>query len=120
MLGGDTEIATCKIIDYSKYLYEKQKKDKIRPIDKNQLKEVRLRPGIDVNDLKTKAKIVDRIIESGYKVRVSITYSGRGIKYLENGYKKVDCLLDMLVSEYVIINKAETKGNKVITVLGKK
>lgn len=69
----------CKILDYGKYKFEKQKKDKV--IRQNQTiqvtKEVRLTPNIGSHDLETKAKNAIKFLEQGNKVKVSLQFRGR-------------------------------------------
>ena len=70
---------TCKIIDYSKYMY-KQKKDekaKSRGQQKNELKEIRITPNIDNHDLERKAMDARKFIAEGYRVRVTMRLRGR-------------------------------------------
>lgn len=69
----------CKIIDYGKYRYElsrkeKEAKKKQKTID---VKEVRLSPNIDVNDLNTKISAARKFIEKGNKVKVTLRFRGR-------------------------------------------
>ena len=69
----------CRIIDYGKYKFEQGKKQK--EARKNQkvteVKEMRLSPTIDVNDLQFKAKNVSKFLENGDKVKVSVRFRGR-------------------------------------------
>ena len=72
----------CKIIDYGKYRYElirkeKEAKKKQKVID---VKEVRLSPNIDVNDLNTKVGAARKFIEKGNKVKVTLRFRGRDRK----------------------------------------
>ena len=108
-----------KIMNYSKYLYEKKKKQKQNK--KNQhivkTKEIKFNEVTEINDLKTKAKQIDKFLEQGNKVKISIIYHGRMISQVNNGIEKIDNLLDMLNSEYTIDTKANVVGNIVTTVL---
>ena len=69
----------CKIIDYSKYKYEQTRKE--REAKKKQktmeIKEVRLSPNIDKNDLNTKANQARKFIDKGNKVKVTLRFRGR-------------------------------------------
>ncbi|PWG01032.1 translation initiation factor IF-3 [Levilactobacillus bambusae] len=77
----------ARIMDYGKYRFEQQKKD--REARKNQkvvsVKEVRLSPGIDVNDFNTKLKNAKKFLAKGEKVRVSIRFKGRAITHKDLG-----------------------------------
>ena len=69
----------CKIIDYGKYRYEMARKEKdARKKQKTiDVKEVRLSPNIEENDLNTKANAARKFLEKGDKVKVSLRYRGR-------------------------------------------
>ncbi|WP_283678271.1 translation initiation factor IF-3 [Lentilactobacillus sp. Marseille-Q4993] len=77
----------AKILDYGKYRFEQQKKD--RESRKKQkvvnVKEVRLSPTIDVNDFNTKLKNAKKFLAKGEKVRVSIRFKGRAITHKDIG-----------------------------------
>lgn len=76
----------CKLMDYSKFRYEQQKRAK--EAKKNQkiieVKEVRLSPTIDVGDYETKAKAARKFLEQGNKVKVSCRFRGRMIEQANN------------------------------------
>ncbi len=69
----------AKLMDYSKYRYDQQKK--AREMRKNQkvvqIQEIRMSPTIEDNDLLTKSKVARKIIEKGNKIKVSIRFYGR-------------------------------------------
>ena len=77
----------CKIIDFGKFKYEQQKREKIQR--KNQtvsiLKEIRLHPNTDVHDFDFKAKHAINFLEEGNKVKVSVMFKGREMAYKELG-----------------------------------
>ena len=75
----------CKIIDYGKYRYElarkeKESKKKQKTIE---IKEVRLSPNIDVNDLNTKVNSAKKFISKGNKVKVSLRFRGREMAHMQ-------------------------------------
>lgn len=86
---GDGNPATCKLMDYAKYRYDTIKKEK--EARKNQkiikIKEVQLSIGIDVGDMRTKAKKANEFIGDGDKVQVVIRLRGRQNKRPELGLK---------------------------------
>ncbi len=85
-VAPNAEVPVCKLMDYSKYRYEQNKKAK--EAKKNQkvisVKEVRLSPTIDVGDYETKAKAARKFIEGGDKVKVSCRFRGRMIEQANN------------------------------------
>ncbi|MDH7605395.1 MAG: translation initiation factor IF-3 [Melioribacter sp.] len=77
----------CKIIDYGKFVYEQQKREKLQK-KKQQvsvLKEIRLHPNTDVHDFDFKARHAANFIEDGNKVKVSVIFKGRELAYTEIG-----------------------------------
>lgn len=77
----------CKIIDFGKFQYELQKKEKLQK--KNQtvtvLKEIRLHPNTDQHDFDFKARHAERFLDEGNKVKVSVIFKGRELAYKEHG-----------------------------------
>lgn len=77
----------CKIIDYGKFRYEQQKRDKLQR--KNQsvsiLKEIRFHPNTDVHDFEFKAKHAINFLDEGNKVKATVRFKGREMAYKEQG-----------------------------------
>ena len=88
----------CKILNYSKFKFEMAKKEK--EARKNQkvveLKEIRLSATIDTHDLETKAKNANKFLKSGDKVKVSLKFKGREVKFLEKGKETILKFVEML------------------------
>lgn len=82
----------ARIMDYGKFKFEQQKKD--REIRKNQkviiVKEVRLSPGIDDHDFDTKLRNAIKFLEKGDKVKASIRFKGRAITHKEIGQRVLE------------------------------
>lgn len=77
----------CKIIDYGKYRYQQTKKEKESKKAQHQvkLKEIKIKPNIDVHDFQVKVKKARGFIEDGDKVRVTCVFRGREILHPEFG-----------------------------------
>jgi len=77
----------CKIIEYSKFLYNKKKKDKERKKSQqtSSLKEVRFTPNIGEHDLNTKLNNIKKFLSKKDKVKASVFFKGRHIIYKEQG-----------------------------------
>ena len=77
----------CKILDYGKYRFEMQKKEK--EAKKNQkvveLKEIRLSLNIDTNDFNTKVNQAEKFLKAGHKIKVSIRFRGREMAHTNLG-----------------------------------
>ncbi len=77
----------CRIMDYGKFRYEQQKKEKeARKKQKTmEVKEMRLGIFTEEHDLETKAKLVSKFLEGGDKVKISMRFRGREMGYVEKG-----------------------------------
>lgn len=88
----------CKLMDYGKYKYEQTKKES--EAKKNQkivlLKEMRLRPKIGEHDLETKTKLVEKFLQDGDKVKVTIVFRGREMAHPQLGRELLDAVVDKL------------------------
>ena len=93
----------CKIMNYGKFRYEQQKRDKeTRKKQKTiVMKEVKLRPGIEEHDLEVKVKAITKFIAEGSKVKVTIMFRGREVSHpeiaqsiLNSIVEKIDCVVE--------------------------
>ena len=77
----------CRIMDYGKYRYQLQKKEKdARKKQKVQaLKEIKMRPKIDEHDFDFKMKAIRNFLEGGHRVKVSVFFRGREMAFLNRG-----------------------------------
>ena len=79
----------CKIMDYSKFCYDQKKREK--DARKNQrvveIKEIRMSPSIDTNDLNTKVKAALKFLKDGNRVKVSVRFRGREMAHTNLGEK---------------------------------
>lgn len=96
----------CKILDFGKYRYEMEKKQ--RDAKKNQtivkVKEIRMQPKIDKHDLETKSKFIAEFLNEGNKVKVSIRFRGRELAHPELGKEVLDRILAILSENDVQYN----------------
>lgn len=112
----------CKIMDYGKYRYELQKKDK--EAKKNQktirVKEIKMSPTIEEHDLKVKTSQAVKFLEGGDKVKVSVRFRGRQMGHVEQGKEVLNWFFDE-IKDYAQIDKpAKLEGrNMVMYVLPK-
>ena len=91
----------CKIMDYGKFRYEqtrreKEAKKKQRVIE---IKEVRLSPNIDNNDLNTKANMARKFLTKGDKVKVTLRFRGRELAHVDNGKAILNSFAEMLCEQ---------------------
>jgi len=86
-VAPDADPPVCKIMDYSRYYYERKKKNKEnkKKAKTAQLKQVRLSPNIGKHDLKVKFRKIKDFLEEGHKVKVNMMFKGRQREHLEVG-----------------------------------
>ncbi|MBE3581449.1 MAG: translation initiation factor IF-3 [Thermoanaerobacteraceae bacterium] len=112
----------CRIMDFGKYKYEQSKRErearkKQRIID---VKEVKLRPGIEEHDFQVKARNALRFLEDGDKVKVTIMFRGREISHPELGEKLCWRLADQ-VSELASVERPpKLEGRNMVMILAPK
>ena len=112
----------CKIIDYGKYRYELARKEKeARKKQKTvELKEVRLSPNIDTNDLNTKMNAARKFISKGNKVKVTLRFRGREMAHMSSSRHVLDDFADLL-SDIATVEKApKVEGRSMTMFLAQK
>ena len=106
----------CKIIDYGKYKYElarkeKEARKKQRTVD---VKEVRLSPNIEENDLNTKANAARKFLGKGDKVKVSLRFRGREMAHVASSKHILDDFAEKL-SDIAVVEKAPKLDGRSMT-----
>ena len=112
----------CKIIDYGKYRYELARKEKeARKKQKTmEIKEVRLSPNIDTNDLNTKVNQARKFLTHGDKVKVTLRFRGRELAHVEQTKGILDEFAEKLSDIAVIDKPAKFEGRSMIMFLTEK
>lgn len=108
-----------KIIDYGKYRYHQQKKEKESKKSQTEIrvKEIKLKPNIDEHDFQTKLKHAREFILKGNKVRISIMFRGREMLHIDLGEKVVDRFCVALSDIAIIEAVPKLMGRTMTTVL---
>lgn len=112
----------CKIIDYGKYRYEMARKEKeARKKQKVvELKEIRLSPNIDSNDLNTKMNAAKKFLGKGDKVKITLRFRGREMAHMNASKHILDDFAESL-SEIAVVEKApKVEGRSISMVLAEK
>ena len=109
----------CKIIDYGKYRYElarkeKEARKKQKVID---VKEVRLSPNIDTNDLNTKVGAARKFLEKGDKVKVTLRFRGREMAHMSKSKSLLDDFAESLVDIAVVDKPSKVEGRSMVMFL---
>lgn len=121
MLNPNQDPPVCKVMDYNKYRYEKQKKEK-EALKKQKaasadLKEFRLSPVIDVGDFETKLKQVRKYLEKGDKIKLTIRFKGRQMAHTELGREVLERFAAKLDDVSIIEQQAKLDGKSMIMLL---
>jgi len=112
----------CKIIDYGKYRYEMARKEKeARKKQKTiEIKEVRLSPNIEENDLNTKVSAARKFLTKGDKVKVTLRFRGREISHMANSRHILDDFAEKLQDIAVIDKPSKVEGRSLVMYLSGK
>ena len=108
----------CKILDYSKYKFEMNKKAKESKKKQKtiEVKEVRISPNIDKHDLEVKAKNASKFIDAGNKVKVTMRFRGRELNFIDQGREIMNNFRDLIVDAQVE-KEAKMEGRNLIMFL---
>ena len=112
----------CKVIDYGKYRYEMARKEKEAKKKQKtiELKEIRLSPNIEANDLNTKINAARKFLEKGDKVKVTLRFRGREMAHMNQSKHILDDFAESL-SEIAVVEKApKIEGRSIGMVLAEK
>ncbi|MDO4523159.1 MAG: translation initiation factor IF-3 [Eubacteriales bacterium] len=112
----------CKIIDYGKYRYEMARKEKeAKKKQKSiEIKEVRLSPNIDVNDLNTKISAARKFLEKGNKVKVTLRFRGREMAHMQSSRHILDDIAKELADVAVVDRVPKVEGRSMTMFLTEK
>ena len=112
----------CRIMDYGKYRYEQQKREKeSRKKQKTfDIKEVKLRPGIEEHDFNVKFKNAVRFLEDGDKVKVTIMFRGRELSHPELGEVLLNKMVAQLKEMAVVERQPKLEGKNMIMIVAPK
>ena len=109
----------CKFLDYGRFRFNEQKKqNEARKRQKTvEVKEIKLRPGIDKHDYDVKMKAVQRFFEEGDKVKITLRYRGREMAHQEIGTKLLDKVKAAVAEVAKVEQDARFEGRQVVMVL---
>ena len=108
----------CKIIDYGKYRYEQARRDKKQKTI--EVKEIRLSPNIDTNDLNTKVNQARKFVSGGNKVKVAVRFRGRELAHTAVGKTILEDFAQKLSDIAVIDKPAKLEGKSMVMFLVEK
>lgn len=119
VVNSNSTPAVAKMMDYSKYRYEQQRKK--REMRKSQrtmsTKEIRLSPVIEQHDLQTKFRQAKRFIESGDKVKITLRFRGRMIVHSKQGFDVVNEFIKLFDDTITVDQKPKMDGRFINAVI---
>lgn len=122
MIAPQATPPVCKVMDYGKYRFEQQKREK--EARKNQhtveIKEIRLSLNIDTHDFETKAAHAAKFLKGGDKVKVSIRFRGREMGHPEHGLEIMKRFSETLAETAVVEKPAKLEGRNMLMFLAAK
>jgi translation initiation factor IF-3 len=121
-ISPNADPPVCKILDFGKWKYQEEKKKnaarkKQRVIE---VKEIKLRPGIDDHDFEIKMRSVVRFLEEGDKVKVTLRFRGREMVHQELGVKVLDRVKEVMDMRAKVEQFPRLEGRQMVMVLAPK
>ena len=118
LISPNANPPVCKVMDYNKFRYEKQKKAKEalkkQKASMSELKEYRLSPVIDVGDFETKLRNATKYLEKGDKIKLTIRFKGRQMAHTELGSEVLNRFADR-VKDYADIEQSPKMDGRTMT-----
>ena len=118
-VSPDAKPPVCKIIDYGKLKYreQKSKKEAKKKQKTIEVKEIKMRPGIDKHDYQVKVKALTKFINGGNKVKVSMRFRGREMEHQNLGFDLLKRLIEE-VSEFAKVEvHPKSEGKQIMMIL---
>lgn len=111
-IAPNADPPVCKILDYGKYKFELEKKNRENKKKQKlqELKEIRMQPKIDTHDLEFKTKHVRDFLDKGAKVKVTIRFRGRELAHTDRGRAVLFKVLDLLDREVTVDRQPAMEG----------
>ena len=112
----------CKIVDYGKFKYEQTRKDKEAKKKQKviEIKEIRMSPNIDTNDLNTKVNAARKFLQKGDKVKVTLRFRGREMAHMHTSKHILDEFAESLADCSIIEKPAKVEGRTMAMFLTEK
>ncbi|MBQ4425997.1 MAG: translation initiation factor IF-3 [Lachnospiraceae bacterium] len=122
LIAPQAKPPVAKIIDYSKYRYEQLRKEKEAKKKQKtiELKEVRLSPNIEDNDLQTKASAARKFLEKGNKVKVTLRFRGREMSHMNQTKHVLEDFAAQLSDIAVVDKPSKMEGRSLVMILSAK
>ena len=121
-IASNSNPVVCKILNYGKYRYDKEKQKKINKKKQHiiHVKEIRFRPNVDNHDLIIKLKKAEKFLLNGDKLKITIMFRGREFARQESGYKLLMKIKDVLTNIANVDQEPNLQGKRLSLVLSPK
>ena len=117
LMAAQANPPVCRIMDYGKYRFEREKKEKEAKKNRAvELKEIQLSCRIDTHDFETKARHAQKFLESGNKVRVVMRFKGREMSHMAIGQEIMD-KFQQSCSEFGAVDKAPVLDGRLLSMV---
>ena len=112
----------CRIVDYGKYKYEQLRKEKEARKKQHQIeiKEIRISPNIDTNDLNTKVNAARKFLSKGDRVKITLRFRGREMAHMQNSKHILDDFAESLSDCAVVDKEPKVEGRSMTMFLAEK
>lgn len=120
LIAEQADPPVCRIVDYGKYKYEKEKREKETKRKVQDVKGIKLRPGTAEHDLQVLVRNAIKFLGEGHKVRIVCTFRQRELAHPEVGQRKVDILIQSLGEFAKVESPGRQNGRDYVVVLSPK
>ena len=119
LISPNAQPPVCRIVDYGRYRFEQEKREKEAKKKQKtiEVKEVRLSPNIDTNDLNTKIGSARKFLEKGNKVKVTLRFRGREIAHMNQTKYILDDFAEKLSDVAVVDKPSKVEGRSLVMFL---
>lgn len=121
-IAPNAQPPVCKVIDYGKYRYELARKEKDAKKKQKvvEIKEIRLSPNIDTNDLNTKMNAARKFLTKGNKVKMTLRFRGREMAHMNQSKHILDDIAEALADVAIVEKAPKVEGRSIGMVLAEK
>jgi len=121
-IAPNAQPPVCRVIDYGKFKYEQARKEKDAKKKQKviEIKEIRMSPNIDTNDLNTKISAARKFLSKGDRVKVTLRFRGREMAHMNNSKYILDDFAEALADVAVVEKAAKVEGRSLTMFLAEK
>ena len=122
MIAPGAKPPVCRVVDYGKFCYEQKRKDKEAKKKQHvvEIKEIRLSPNIDTNDLNTKINAARKFLAKGDRVKMTLRFRGREMAHMANSKHILDDIAEELADAATVEKAPKVEGRAMTMFLAAK